>query len=208
MASVYYENWVSRLLQIDDGPDQERRLQCLYTSFRRCSFETVSPILSNLSDISKDSLLHLSGAWFRQLVEVTENLPLCLLLILPTHVFGFPVIYANTQLHSLLGYSRAEWIGKACPLVGPSPLCDPHFAMVLQDMLFRTEPGRFKGVVKTGPHLREAGTDDVELMALCKPLYDESGIHRFSVCVLSSDDDKQRQFAGDFLSSVPNMIFI
>lgn len=92
--------------------------------------------------------------------------------------------------------------------MGRRPVCDPHLAMILQDVLFRAEPGRIKGLVQTGPLLRRAEGADVEVTVLCKPLYDEFATHRFSVCVLSTPEDQHRQYAGDFLSSIPNMIFI
>ena len=176
-------------------------------SFQRCPFDTVAPVFSHIFKIQQYELIHLSGAWFLQLVEVTENLPLCVLLILPTYSLGFPVIYANSQLQNVLGLARAEWIGKACPLLGPHALCDPHTSLALQDLLFRAEPGRTSGFYKVGPLVENAVSSDVELSAQCKPLYDESGIHRFSLCVLSSSVYQQRQIAGDFLTSVPHMIF-
>ena len=206
VASVHYERWVSLGLEVEEGEDKEERLRSLYSSFEKCECEMVPQIVSHLDSVPIHLTRHLSGAWFRQLVEVAENLPLSLLLLCPLNSLGFPALYANPSLETMFDCSRSDWLGVPCPLIGTNSTLDANSKTKLQDTIFRAVPARIHCRIEFKDPVERLSMGLTTLAVVCKPLYDEFGMHRYTLCVLSYSESKPC-IAADFLTSVPNMIF-
>jgi hypothetical protein len=140
--------------------------------------------------------------WFQTLVLYIEYCPLGAYITLPSMVHKHPVVYSNSGVRELMGYSTAELLGSPCPCFESCHSAGPDDA--LAKALSSSMPFKLTRTCTA------KGGRAVSSVLLSKPLFDMRNAHRFNVTFQIDESDPRCSaltlVMSQFLCTMPNIV--
>ena len=198
MASNNYQEWIGKQIGVpymSEGCTE--RLEAVFGKSEKANIDAIKRLMVA-------SVYHLPGcnnllrkdSWFRSVVEIVENLPLCVYLTLPEETKEFPVVYINIHAEALTGYTRYELLGLRCMFYHGDESSEHS---ELKSAIVSSKP------IRAGINIYRKDGTVLPTIVMCKPIYDMYGKYRFALTVQSEDfSSESLRTMADFLSLIPN----